>query len=198
MSNLERPTPGEVCADLAAHIAELDGYMRDMDLAADIASADGDQHGIRARFNPCGALTSLVVPPSSPLTFSAPELGSILTDVLQKAFDASQAAASAVMGGSDESPAALAEQTYAEASRHGDVTIALDARGRARWCTLSRTAGRWEAAELAQRILLLHNAAAMRVISITPRYGTAASDAAKENMVTDEKIAQYRLQHLTF
>jgi len=119
----------------------------------------------------------------------------------QNAYDASRAAAASYSGYEDDSalsPLPRQQATYVEASRDGDITIALDEAGRVLWCTLTGTAGRWHADSLAERLLLLHNAAAMRAHSITSKFGTDATAAMNESFYTDERIAQFRLEKLTF
>lgn len=190
-----------VHAELHAIVADLEEEMHARDAAAEHASAAADQHGISARFDSGAMLTSLRMPSRAPLTFAATELATILTTVLQNAHDASRAAAASYSGYDDDSalsPRPRQQATYVEASRDGDITIALDETGRVLWCTLTATAERWHADSLAERLLLLHNAAAMRAHSITPKFGTDATAAIKESFYTDERIAQFRLEKLTF
>ncbi|WP_344258261.1 hypothetical protein [Mycolicibacterium llatzerense] len=193
-----QPGPEQCAAELDAVAAELAHQIRTADTAAEHASAAGDHHGISARYESGATLTALRMPTSAPLTFTPRELATILTGVLQNAFDASRAAAAAAFGGPEEDSELPQQGTYAEASRYGDITIALDATGRVLWCTLTDTAGRWDAGRLTERILLLHNAAAMRANSITPKFGTNVTAGIKEFFYTEEQIAQYRLDNLTF
>lgn len=193
-----QPGPNQHIDELDAVAAELAHQIRAADSAAERASAAGDQHGISARFESGATLTALRMPTSAPLTFTPRELATIVTTVLQNAFDASRAATAAAFGESEEASVLPQQATYAEASRHGDITIALDATGRVLWCTLTELAGRWDAGHLTERILLLHNAAAMRVNSITPKFGTNVTASIKEFSYTEEQIAQYRLDKLTF
>lgn len=198
MSNSDHPSREQSTAELDAVAAELADEIRAIDAAAERASADGDQHGISARFEAGPTLTALRMPTSAPLTFAAHELATILTGVLQNAYDASRAAVAATVGAPAQLSKPLSQATYVEASRDGDITIALDETGRVLWCTLTDAAGRWEAGRIADRLLILHNAAAMRAYSITPMFGTNVTEVMKEAFHTDEQIAQYRLDNLTF
>jgi hypothetical protein len=164
--------------------------------------------GVAAMFSEDGSLDNVFIAEDVAASLPDTELGAVITDVIQQTADAVAAAYRAAVdalmpeGHLDVEKADVTTlPAFAEASRDGTVTLAVDAGGHLLWCAIRRSTGRdpITGLTLGRWITDLYHAAQMRALH--DGY-LRASDAdhvpTGAGVPTAGSVARFRAEHLTF
>ncbi|MCT7372158.1 hypothetical protein [Mycolicibacterium llatzerense] len=194
-----------VLAHMKANIVVYEAQLEDMtardQAAADRAFAASRFHDhVRARFDSDSQLIDLIIDPS---IMDTADLAAIITEVLQRTWDATTAEISAGWAESIEAGDMRPVDphkpgVYSEASHDGTLKLAVNGSGRLLWCEIGDRvfADGWSAADLSARIVLLYQVAVMRSWLDSGLRPIVESGAG--TVQTDAEIADFRARLLTF